>query len=125
MIFWEMLLKTDDTKRALTELYEEFGGVAPLAMHLGISRSSLLNKMKELGIERRKPGGPHFRVERQVLPDRWWNMDTDTLVRVTGYTPNYVRRLRREKLCELAATTKTQQAVSSSDSKGTPSESSK
>lgn len=106
MIFWDLLLKSETVCDTLRLLYTDFDGVKSLASYLGISRASLLKKLKECGIERKGPGGPHIRVPREILPDRWWTMDTDTLSRLTGYTYNYIRKLRRDRRCELAASTK-------------------
>lgn len=106
MIFWELILKTDKVCDRLQLLYTDFGGVKALSGYLGVSRQSLLKKLKECGIERRGPGGPHLRVPREILPDKWWTMDTETLTRLTGYSPNYIRTLRRVHRCELEASIK-------------------
>jgi len=102
MIIWELLLKDEDICVTLRRLYAEMG-VGPLANNLGISRVTLIKKLKECGIESHTRGGPHNRVDMSTLPDKWWQFPTEELAELTGYCYNYCRKLKRSKVCELEA----------------------
>jgi hypothetical protein len=121
MIIWEFILKDEDVCTALTRLYAEMG-VNPLAVQLGVSRVALLKKLRECGIATRGRGGAHFRIDMSILPDKWWELSTEELCGITNYCANYVRKLRRKKLCDLGVTTKAVSQDLPSDTKELSSE---
>lgn len=115
MIYWEILLETENVCDTLKQLYIELHGVRAVASHLGVSTVALRKKLKACDITMLPRGGPHARFTRDSFPEKWWNMSTEQLSRVTGYSHNYVRKLRKEKLCQLEQLIKTrgQDSISS------------
>ena len=117
MIYWELLLGSEDPCGQITRLYTEMKSANVLAEYLGVSRTSVVMKLRECGVKMRGRGGGHVRMDRDLLPDKWWYMSTEDLVHLTGYSSNYVRRLRRKKLCSLEESIKVAKAGLSSSIK--------
>jgi len=57
MIYWDILLETEDVKQRLEDLYNEMP-LAEMAEYLGVSTTALRTEMLFLKIPLRKRGGP-------------------------------------------------------------------
>jgi len=109
MIWWDLILKTDDIGRELERLYEHMS-LRHLSEYLGVSKTALRNKLVQCGIPLRPRGGPHYRVDRLALPDNAADLNPAQLAKLTGYTINYCKKLRR-KLREQRRTPQTEDMV--------------
>lgn len=93
MIYWDLILKTEDVAEELERLYSQIS-LHALADHLGVSKDSLRKKLKECGIEIRPRGGSYPRIPDDDLPTNAHKMDTEQLASLTGYSTQYCRKLR-------------------------------
>lgn len=93
-IYWGLLLKTEDVRSELERLYSSMS-VSALADYLGVARSTLRCKFKELNIKVDPPGGSHPRFPKEDLPDNLVKMTPAQIVSLTGYSFNYARKLKR------------------------------
>jgi len=95
-IDWVELLDTANVAERLRELYKDHA-LTDLAKYLGVSSEILRQKLLSYGIVMRPVGGYRaFKFPRTLLPDGWWNLTTEELVELTGFTDQYVRKIRRE-----------------------------
>ena len=79
MIYWDLILQTDDIKGHLARMYESMT-LGQLAEHLGVSPSALRSKMESLGVERRPRGGSHKRLAYADLPNGIEDMTPEEIV---------------------------------------------
>lgn len=64
MIYWNLLLGTDDIKSELTRLYKT-ASLYGLAKHLGVSRTALRRQLAKCGIPIRGRGGDFRRSPKR------------------------------------------------------------
>jgi len=95
MIYWDLILKTDNICDELRKLYTSMS-LRVLAEYLGVSRASVRKKLVECGVPLRPRGGPHYRIPRSELPENATDMTPAQLAKLTGYSVNYCRKLRRK-----------------------------
>lgn len=101
MIYWDLLLKSDDPATTLRQLYEVSSSLQALADHLGVSKNTLVATLKDFHIPIRRRGGGHPSVRRELIPDNAAELTAKELAVRTGYTAKYCEKLltnlRKEK----------------------------
>jgi len=95
MIYWDLILKTEDVCGELQRMYSQLS-LQALARHLGVSKDALRKKLLSCNIEIRSRGGSYPRIPRDDLPEDAYKMDTAQLAVLTGYTEQYCRKLRAQ-----------------------------
>jgi CRP-like cAMP-binding protein len=101
MIYWDLLLKTDDPGPALQSLYDGCPSVIALAEYLGVSKNGLMQAFKTYGIKLRARGGPHPSFRKDLIPKNAVQLTAKELAERTGYSKRYcekiLARLRQEE----------------------------
>ena len=95
MIYWDLILKTNDICEELERLYQTMS-LRALADYLGVSKDALRQKLKACSVTLRTRGGSFPRLTKDQLPEGWYKMDPQQLCGLTGYSINYCRKLIRE-----------------------------
>ena len=93
MIYWDLILKSDNPKATLRALYDSATSVQALADYLGVSKNALMKIFKQYGIHTRARGGPHPSWRKDLIPENAAELTAAQLAKVTGYTQKYCEKL--------------------------------
>jgi len=119
VIHWDLILGTEEVCEELQRLYDQMS-LSFLAEHLGVSPAALRNQLKKCGIKLRPRGGAHHKVPREDLPNNLSDMSPQQIVKLTGYSPSYARklkfRLRRERELRKSVQTQTERSPDKTNS---------
>ena len=97
MIYWDLLLKTDDIGPRLQSMYDSSSSMLVLAETLGVSKTALKTIFGKYKIQLRKRGGPHVSYRHELIPENASALTPDQLAQITGYKVNYCKRLLAQR----------------------------
>ena len=101
MLFWDLLLATDDPATALQQRYDSTGSMELLADSLGVSKRALQHAFKKYGVKPRKKGGPRPSFRREFIPEGVINLTAAQLAEKTGYSRKYCEKILAKRRKEI------------------------